>query len=123
LTARVADIARLPENQLTLLCRHVFLGERPAAYLEPTEEGILVLACGETDHGDGPEDWLSAGFGAAAARDPSLRDCPAVPLGRAAERAGPGAPWSLAAPAGEEGGAAEARPPEEPPETPPGRGR
>ena len=119
MTARVADIASLPENQLALLCRHVFLGERPAAYVEPTAEGILVIACGAADHGDGPEDWLSAGFGAAAGRDPSLRDCPAVPLGRAAERTGPGEPWALTAPAGEEGRAPEAPGPEEPTEETP----
>ncbi len=95
---RVADIASLPDNQLTLLCRHVFLGERPVRYVEPTEEGILVLSCGEEDHGDGPEDWLSAGFGAAVARDPSLRSCPPIPLGQAAERASVTAPWALTEP-------------------------
>ncbi len=99
MTGRAARPAELPENQLALLCRHVFLGERAAAYLEPTEEGILVVACGAEDHGDGPEDWLSAGFGAAAARDPSLRACPAIPLGRAAERDGADAPWRITEPA------------------------
>ncbi|MGF1447265.1 MAG: hypothetical protein ACFBRM_13845 [Pikeienuella sp.] len=95
MSERVADIAGLPDNQLTLICRHVFLGERQAAYVEPTEEGILVLSCGEEDHTDGPEDWLSAGFGAAAARDPSLRACPPIRLGRAAERQDPDAPWEI----------------------------
>ena len=93
---RIAHVAGLPENQLALLCRHVFLGERPVAYVEPTAEGILVLACGQDDHGDGPEDWLSSGFGAAAARDPGLRECPDIPLGRAAERDGDG--WTLTEP-------------------------
>lgn len=98
MTMRVADIATLPDNQLTLLCRHVFLGERIAAYVEPTAEGILVLSCGAENHGDGPEDWLSAGFGAALARDPSLRICPPIPLGQAAERGADGL-WSLTEPA------------------------
>ena len=98
MSARVARLGELPENQLTLMCRHVFLRERPVAYAEPTEEGILVLACGAEDHGDGPEDWLSAGFGAVAAGDPSLAQCPPIPLGQVAERAGPDAPWQITEP-------------------------
>lgn len=93
---RIADIAGLPENQLTLLCVHLFAGERRAGYVEPTDEGILVVSCGESDHGDGPEDWVSAGFGTLAHRDPTLRDCPPVPLGQAAERGTDGL-WCLVA--------------------------
>ncbi|MGF1501420.1 MAG: hypothetical protein ACFBSD_06350 [Paracoccaceae bacterium] len=92
---RIAEIAALPDNQLTMLCRHVFLGERAVRYVEPTEEGILAVSCGEDDHGDGSDDWLTAGFGTLAARDPSLRACPPIPLGQAAEREAADAPWSL----------------------------
>ncbi|MEM1344237.1 MAG: hypothetical protein AAGI34_06615 [Pseudomonadota bacterium] len=99
---RTAHLAALPPNQLCLICRHVFLGERAIAYIEPTEEGILVAACGEDDHGDGPEDWLSVGFGTLIERDPGLAECPPIPLGQAAVRTEAGTPWRLEAVATEE---------------------
>jgi hypothetical protein len=91
---RLVQLAALPGNQLTMLCRHVFAGDRPAGYVEPSAEGILLVSCGEGDHEDDPADWLPAGLEAVLARDPGLMECPAIPLGQAAERDADGV-WTI----------------------------